>query len=62
MELNSLNRFKGGRKDTSYQKDNGYTYRDYTYTDNELNHTVSHDCQCNVYGGKDKTDTLICND
>jgi hypothetical protein len=62
MDLNSLNRFKGGRQDTSYKKDNGYSYRDYEYADNEFNQTDSHRCQCNVHGGTDKTDTLICND
>lgn len=62
MKLNSLNRFRGGREDTEYKKDNGIKYRDYKYADGEFNQTDSHDCQCNVFGGEDKTNTIICND
>ena len=61
MELNFLNYYRGGRTDTEYKKDNGFKYRDYDYDKEEVNATESHRCHCNVEGGSDKTDTLICN-
>lgn len=60
FKLPILNHVKGGVEDTTYKKTDGFRYKDYKYSSNELNETDSYDCQCNKYGGTDKTNTLIC--
>jgi len=59
MELNFLNQFRGGVENTSYKQENGHSYKDYKYANAEFNSTESYNCQCNVYGGTDKTNVAI---
>lgn len=60
FKLPVLNLVKGGVEDTAYKKNDGFSYRDYKYGNNELNETDSYNCQCNKYGGTDRTSKIIC--